>query len=117
MLLQPSHSDRLANAELPLDTPEQIEHARAVDDALERRAQRRQEENKAEAGEIANREARFSLLRTKILLAVGLLLLVLLVAAAAGLWCEHQQIGALWLLGSGTGASGAGVWLRESRKA
>lgn len=116
MLLQPSHSDHFEDAELPLETPEQVERAQMVDEALERRARRRQEENQAEAGAIANRVASFSLLRNKILLAVGLLLLLLLVAAAVGLWLEGENVGALYLLAGGGGLGGAGAWLRGDQK-
>jgi hypothetical protein len=96
MLLQPPEHRKFKEPNLPLDTPEQIEHSVAVDGALERRAER-------EMKEVALRQATFRLLAEKIVFALGVVALLI----ACVLWI----LGGCLFLVSGVGTSGAGAAL------
>jgi hypothetical protein len=101
MLLQPSGLKKSKALDLPLDTPEQMEHSMAVDAALERRTDR-------EMKEVALERAAFNLLAEKIVFALGVIAFVV----ACVLWIG----GAGLIVVSGFGGSGAGAVLMAVSK-
>ncbi|HEY6730665.1 MAG TPA: hypothetical protein VI039_06530 [Solirubrobacterales bacterium] len=92
---------QLQESPVDLSTPEKVQRFIEANVALSVEAKRKQEENAAEAGRIANDRGRFELKRDKLYLVLGLALIGLLLIVAAVLWFIGSETAALYLLGSG----------------
>jgi hypothetical protein len=89
-----------------LETPEQVRRSIERDQALCIRAQREREK-------IAVERDRFELTRDRVYLGVELVLLVIVLLVAAGLWLTAHETAALYLLGSGGIGGGVGLLVRR----
>jgi hypothetical protein len=68
----------------------------------------------ADALRISNESSEFRLVREKIYLAIGLVLLVFLIIGAIGLYLLGQKPEAVYLLASGSGVGGVGIILKQA---
>lgn len=98
-----------------LSTEERVRRALLRNLVLTADAKREQEENAAEKGRIENERERFELVKDKLYLALGLVLIGILLAAAAALWLSGQERSALYFVGS-SGIGGVIIYLFSRRR-